>query len=124
MKYLLLAYGDEPQLDAMSPNEREDFKARCQINDKMLCENGHIIAKEYVQSQHAAMLVQVRNGEVLLTARALTNGNEPLVGIFVLHARDLNDALRVATQMPQAHWGTLELWPIVEPASAVSQGIN
>ena len=49
---------------------------------------------------------------------------EQLAGYFLINARDLNEATRIATQVPGARIGTVEVRPLIEitglPMSNVS----
>ena len=113
MKYLFLAYGDEQQLDAMSPSERDALGNECLANDEMLRKSGHLLTVEGLQSR-TATTVRVQNGKVFITDGPFIETKEQILGIFLINARDLNEAIRVASKMPQARGGPIEVRPILE----------
>jgi len=45
---------------------------------------------------------------------ALAATQEQLMGIYVITARDLNEAIQVVAQMPQAINGPIEVRPLIE----------
>ena len=108
MQYLFLAYADAKRLDALSTSERDTFERACLANDKALRESGHLRAVEAFQRNNTTT-VQVHNGAVSVTEGPLTETNEQLVGLFFIDARDLNEAIQVAAQMPQACGGPIEV---------------
>jgi len=114
MKYLFLAYGDEKRLEAMSTGERDSFEDACRINDEMLQQSGHLLAAEGFQSSRTAATVRVWNGKVSVTDGPFGETNEQLIGLFFVNARDLNEAIQVASTMPQARGGPIEVRPTME----------
>jgi hypothetical protein len=113
MRYVLLAYGDEQQLDAMSSSEREALGNACLANDQALRNSGHLLAVEGLQSSRSATTVRVHNGKVSVSVGPLAEAKEQLIGIFTINARDLNEAIQLAAKMPQARGGPIEVRPIV-----------
>jgi hypothetical protein len=58
--------------------------------------------------------VRFVNGQVSLTDGPCAERQGQLIRLFFIQARDLNEAIRVASQMPQAHRGPIEVRPIME----------
>src|SRR5215813_3238404 len=114
MKYVFLAYADEQLLGAMSDRERDALGNACLANDEALRESGHLLAAQSLQSSHTATTVRVQNGEASVTDGPLAAAKEQLIGIFTINARDLNEAIQVASKMPQARGGPIEVRPALE----------
>ena len=112
MKYLFLIYRDEKWLEAMSTSERDVFETACLTNDEMLRKSGHLIAFEDLQSSRSATTVRVQNGKLSLADGPYAETKEQLIGLFFISARDLNEAIRVASKMPQARGGPIEVRPL------------
>jgi hypothetical protein len=123
MKYVLLAYGDEHQLDAMSSSERETLESACLANDEALRKSGHLCAVEGLQSSRSATTVRVQNGKVSVVVGPLAETKEQLIRIFTITARDLNEAIQLAANMPQARSGPIEVRPIVDIAHGAATGM-
>lgn len=113
MKYVFLAYQDEKQWEAMSAHERDALENACLASEQDLRQSGHLLAVEGLQSSHTAITVWVVNGQVSLTDGPFVETQGQLIRLFFINARDLNEAIRVASQMPQAHRGPIEVRPVM-----------
>jgi len=107
MKYLCLVYMEASTLTTV-------HDAECKAFDETLQENGHRIAAEALQPVETATTVRVRNGSVSVTDGPFAETKEQLAGFYLIDARDLNDAIRVASQIPPARVGSIEVRPIRE----------
>lgn len=105
MKYLCLVYMDEAV-----PAEVSD--AECMAFGQMLDESGQRIAAEALESVQTATTVRVRSGKVSITDGPFAETKEQLAGFYLIEARDLNDAIRVASNIPPARVGSIEVRPI------------
>ncbi|GIK37321.1 MAG: hypothetical protein BroJett011_11540 [Chloroflexota bacterium] len=114
MKYVFLAYQDEKQWNALSIPERDAFENACQANEQDLRQSSHLLAVEGLQSSHTAITVQLVNGQVTLTDGSFATTQGQLIKVFFISAKDLNEAIRVASQMPQARKGSIEVRPVIE----------
>ncbi|NTV62172.1 MAG: hypothetical protein HGA65_01375 [Oscillochloris sp.] len=61
-----------------------------------------------------AITVRVHHGKVSLAESSLAQGQEQLRGVFTISARDLNEAIQLATTMPPARGGPIEVRPLSE----------
>jgi hypothetical protein len=111
MKYMLLIYAEEQSL---ADAERE----KCYDESAELCRElgarGQYVSASPLKSVAAATSVRVRNGKPVITDGPFAETREQLGGYFMVEANDLNDALRIATRIPGARWGTVEVRPVVE----------
>ena len=98
----------------MSTGEYDAVVDECLSCEQVLRKSGELIAAEALQSVQTATTVQVRNGKVSVTDGPFAETKEQLAGFFMINARDLNDALRVASKMPQARLGSIEVRPFKE----------
>lgn len=114
MKYVFLAYPDQNLLEAMSPGARVVFEEACQANEQDLRRRGHLYATEDLQNNNAILTVQVVNGKLCFTDSPFVSTRGLSIRLFFIHARDLNVAIQIASNMPQAGGGMIEVRPIVE----------
>ena len=112
MRYIFLAYNDEALLQSMPPSEREALGNACAANDDALRTSGHLLAVEGLQHSDSATTVRVQNGKVSLADGPYALTTEQLSGLFVIDARDLNEAIQIAAQMPQTRGGPIEIRPL------------
>ena len=82
-----------------------------------LCEAGRCLASEALQPVHTAATVRVRNGKVSITDGPFTETKEVLAGFYLIDATDLNEAIQVASQIPPARVGSIEVRPVRELTS-------
>jgi hypothetical protein len=114
MKYLCLAYEEEKKLNALSRSEWNDLRRETLAYLEDLRRDGYIIAVEALQGARTATTVRVRNGKVSTTDGPFAETREQLGGFFLIHARDLNEAVQVASKWPSARLGSIEVRPIEE----------
>ena len=112
MKYLCLVYIEEKKLDALSTRERDALIDESLDYDEVLRKSGHYVASDALQSVHAATTIRIRNGKAFTTDGPFAETKEQLGGFFLIEARDLNDAIRVASKIPPARLGCIEVRPI------------
>ena len=120
MKYLCLAYGDERTLEAMSDAELHAIIEETLAYNEELRFGGRLLAAELLQSGRSAVIVRVRDGKTLVTDGPFVETDKHLAGFFLITARDLNEAIQIASRMVQARVGCLEVRPIREPDGAQS----
>jgi hypothetical protein len=114
VKYLCLVYSDEKVLDAMPEGEFETFSDEHVALDEELRKSGHSIVAEALQPVHTATTVRVRNGRLSTTDGPYAETKEQLGGIYLIEARDLNEAIQVAARIPSARVGSIEVRPVWE----------
>jgi hypothetical protein len=112
MKYLCLVYLEEKERDAMPKRELDAWTNEALAYDEELRQRGHFIAAQALQSVQTATTLRVRNGKVSITDGPFAETKEQLAGFVLIQARDLNDAIRVASQIPGARYGTVEVRPV------------
>jgi hypothetical protein len=74
---------------------------------------GHYVAGEALHPTPTATTVRVRNGKVSTTDGPFAETKEQLGGFYLIEAKDLNDAIQVASRIPSARLGSIEIRPIV-----------
>ena len=107
MKYLCLVYLDEKKLGDLPDSE-------CKACGDALRNSGHHIAAEALQPVHTATTVRVRNGNVSVTDGPFAETKEHLAGFYLVDAKDLNEAIQLASKIPPARVGSIEVRPVRE----------
>jgi hypothetical protein len=105
MKYLCLVYSEEKKLDDVPVSD-------CLACGASLRESGRLVAAEALQPVQTATTVRVRNGKVSITDGPFAETKEQLAGFYLIDARDLNEAIQVASKIPPARVGSIEVRPI------------
>ena len=107
MKYLCLVYLEEQKLHAVPDSE-------CLACGDGFRKSGILVAAEALQPVGTATAVRVRNGKVSVTDGPFAETKEQLAGFYLIEARDLNHAIQVASKIPPAREGTVEVRPVRE----------
>ncbi len=114
MKYLCLVYLDEKRLDELPDEDCVDF-------DTAIRKSGQCIASEALESVQTATTVRVRNGKVSVTDGPFAETKEQLAGFYMIEAGDLNEAIQLASKIPPARVGSVEVRPIRPIRETVAQ---
>lgn len=114
MKYLCLIYHDEGKLNTICEREFAAMVDEALAYDEEMRQSGHYIASNALQSVDSAVTIRVRNGQVFVTDGPFAETREQLGGYILIEARDLNEAIRVASKIPPARWVSVEIRPIQE----------
>jgi hypothetical protein len=115
MNYMMLIYLEERLMaapDAMSGDMPKD----CEGLAERLMESGHYLSGGILQPTSTATSVRLRGGQRLVTDGPFAETREQLAGYMLVEARDLDEALSIATQHPVAKVGTVEVRPLKDVA--------
>src|ERR1700750_541971 len=113
MKYLCLIYDDEKKLAAMSKDESEKFMGEYGAYTQSVKDSGHYLGGNPLQPVHTATSIRSRNGKVSTTDGPFAETKEQLGGYYLIEAKDLNEAISVASRIPSVKTGTIEVRPIM-----------
>jgi len=114
MRYLCLIYDEETKLGAMSKGESDAFMGEYFAFTEDIKKSGHYVGGNALQPANTATSVRVRGGKMSTTDGPFAETKEQLGGYYLIEAKDLNDALQVASKIPSAKLGTVEVRPIQE----------
>lgn len=114
MKYLCLIYDDESKWGTMPQAEAEAMMGEYFAFTEGIKQSGHYIGGEALQPTQTATSVRVRSGKISTTDGPFAETKEQLGGYYLINAKDLNDAIQVASKIPSSRIGTIEIRPIQE----------
>jgi hypothetical protein len=115
MKYLLMCCHEEKKMDAMSKSECDAIMDETSAYCDALQSSGHLIVAEPLEPVQTAVTVRVRNGKLSVTDGPFAETKEQVGGFFLINARDLNEAVQVASKFPSVRFGSMEVRPVMEP---------
>lgn len=111
MKYMLLIYGDE---SAWTESER----AECMEESTRLCHelkaNGQYVVASPLHSVTTATSLRVRDGRRIITDGPFAETTEQLGGFYLIDVDNLDQAIAIASRLPPAKKGTVEIRPLFE----------
>ena len=114
MRYMLLICSDESTYFAQSPDEQGSRLAEYGAFSEEMSRRGVLKGGERLRPSTDATTVQVRDGEVLTSDGPFAETKEQIGGYFVVECKDLDEAIEVASKIPGARTGTIEVRPIWE----------
>jgi hypothetical protein len=108
MEFLALIHEDKNGWENLSDDERQaviqrymDFSAR-----------GEVVGGAELQETTAATTVRVRNGDRMVTDGPYAEVKEALGGFFILECDSIDEACRLAAEIPAAEHGAVEVRPV------------
>jgi hypothetical protein len=110
MKYLCTIYGDESQFADATPEQMNEMLAAYGAFGEEA--RDVILGGEGLQPTSTATTVRVRDGERMLTDGPFAETKEQLGGFYLIEAGDLDEAIQVASKMPPARGGSIEVRPV------------
>ncbi|GEN25150.1 hypothetical protein HCU01_30990 [Halomonas cupida] len=111
MKYLCLVYGDETLMHSLPESPVDD---ECHAYGNSVADSGRLVAAEALESVATALTVRVRQGSHTVTEGPFAETHEQLLGFYLVEARDLNEAVTIASGIPAARVGSVEVRPVRE----------
>lgn len=105
MKYLCLVYIQEERISEVPDSHCVEF-------DTEIRKSGHCLASEALEPVRTATTVRVRDGNVSITDGPFAETREQLAGFYMVEAADLDEAIRLASRIPPARIGSVEVRPI------------
>jgi hypothetical protein len=112
MQYLLLIYGNEKTLEAMRKEEGAKFVAEFNEFTASIKASGQYVGANRLQPTASATTVRVRDGKPQVTDGPFAETREQLGGYYVIEAKDLDEATKIAARIPGARIGSIEVRPI------------
>lgn len=120
MKYLCLICAEPSfMMEHMPQAEVEKRFEEYREFTENIKRSGQFIGCNRLLPPDAATTVRVRYGKVSTTDGPFAETKEQLGGYYVIEARDLNEAVLVASRIPGARFGCVEVRPIAEDTQTV-----
>jgi hypothetical protein len=107
MKYLCLVYLSEDKWSAVPDRE-------CMDCGNGLKRRGTLLAAEPLHPVETATTVRVRAGRIMVTDGPFAETKEQLAGFYLVDAKDLDEAIQIASTIPPAREGSIEVRPVRE----------
>ena len=113
MQYMLLVYLEE---SALSDPDREICYVKSAELTQELHAEGSYIAASPLQPTATATTLRIRDKKRILTDGPFAETREQLGGYFLVEAKDLDEAIRIAARIPGAQFGSIEIRPLLQIA--------
>jgi len=120
MKYLLLIYDREQDWNKLTEAEQGKIYAEYMKFSQDIRESGNYVTGAQLHPVASATSVRIRDNEQLVTDGPFAETHEQLGGYYLIEAKDLDEAISLASRIPSARFGTIEVRPLVERAAPAS----
>ena len=114
MKYILLVHHDEEVFGKFSETKQQQMLDDSVQLTHQLHADGKYLSASPLHPASTAAIVRVRDGKSFVTDGPFIETREQLAGCFLIDAKDLNDAIGIASRVPGARVGTVEVRPVRE----------
>ena len=114
MKYLCLIYEDEKAWLGLPKEQSDAIMGEYFAFTDDIRKSGKYVAGEALHPTETAATVRVRNGKTTTTDGPFAETKEQLGGFYLIDAKDLNEAIQVASRIPSARFGSIEIRPVVD----------
>jgi hypothetical protein len=112
MKFMLLVHHDEAAFDRLDETTKREMLAESVDLTHRLHANGQYLSASPLQPTATATIVRVRDGKHFVTDGPFIETREQIAGYFLIEAKDLGQAIAIATRIPGARIGTVEVRPL------------
>jgi len=114
MRYALLIYADEKAWESVPREQQHAIYQEYEKFAQELEERGVMRGGDQLADSPAATTVRVRDGQRLVTDGPFAETKEQLGGYFLVEVDDLDTAIELASKIPGARHGSVEVRPIIE----------
>jgi hypothetical protein len=123
MKYLCLICAETVMEQMPEADAAEHFQEYAEFTQSIKS-SGHFIGANRLKPADTAVTVRVRKGKSLTTDGPFAETREQIGGYYIIKAKDLNDAIQMASRIPGARLGCVEVRPIAEDPQTLALGFD
>ena len=120
MKYLCLIYDDEKKLGAMPKSESDAFMGEYYAFTEGIQKSGHYVSAQSLEWD--TKTIRPKKGRPVVTDGPFVEAKEQVGGLVIIEARDLDEAVKIASLHPAAHLGETLGWAI--DVRAIAEGCH
>ncbi len=121
MKYMLLIYSDEKLWT-------EGERMECMAESTEICHEleakGQFLGASPLHSVTSATSLRIREGKKVITDGPFAETTEQLGGYYIIDVKNLDDAIAIASRLPPAKKGTVEIRPVFELENLPTQSVR
>ena len=113
MQYMLLIYDNEKLWNDLPKEESEKLFGEYMQFTNDIKTSGHMRSGDALQPVATATTVRVRGGKTQTTDGPFAETKEQLGGYYLIEAKDLDEAVKIAAKIPSAKLGSIEIRPVM-----------
>ncbi|MCC6273739.1 MAG: YciI family protein [Deltaproteobacteria bacterium] len=114
MKYLLLIYYDEKALERAGKEYESKVERECLQHTAQLQAQGKFLGANRLYPTATATSIRSKDSKRLVTDGPFAETREQLGGYCLIEAKDLDEAIEIASHLPSGQLGTVKVRPVME----------
>ena len=115
MQYILLIYESDAEFGKLSEAQKGAIYREYGEFTQGLVKSGQMRAGAGLKPVDTATTVRVRGGKTLTTDGPFAETKEQLSGFYLVEAKDVDEAIKIAERIPSARHGSIEVRPTITP---------
>lgn len=123
MRYICLICAERVMEQMPEEDAARHFQEYAEFTDAIK-ESGHFVAGNRLEPAASAVTLRVRDGERVVTDGPFAETKEQFGGYYLIEAKDLEEALEVASRIPGARLGCVEVRPIADDEPTRALGLD
>jgi hypothetical protein len=112
MQFILLIYNDPKLLDALPEGQFDNDMRDCLAHADELRQHGRLLDSQMLEAPSTAKSVRIRKGRMTAVDGPFAEAKEVLGGFNLIEARDIDEAVEIASHFPWARTGCVEVRPV------------
>ncbi|MEP6900032.1 MAG: YciI family protein [Rhodanobacter sp.] len=112
MKFLLMIYPDSTLMDALPEGEFDTRMHSCIKHADELRDAGQLLDTQQLEDPATAKSVRIRDNKVSVLDGPFAETKEYLGGFQLIEAADMDEAVRIAAEIPWTKTGCVEVRPV------------
>jgi hypothetical protein len=112
MQYLLLVYNEPELLQALPAGRFDTMMQGCLAHADELKRDGKLLAFQQLEDASTARTVRIRNGKATVVDGPFAETKELLGGFNLIEADSFEEAVAIASALPWATTGAIEIRPV------------
>ena len=118
MKFLCLIAAEKVMEQMTDADARQHYEEYREFTEAIR-RSGHLISCNRLVPPAEAITLRVRQGKISTTDGPFAETKEQFGGYYVINAHDLSEAIEIASRIPGAQRGCVEVRPIAEDAQTL-----
>lgn len=123
MKFLCLICAEAVMEQLPKADADKHFQEYAEFTESIKT-SGHFLGANRLKPPHTATTIRVRDGKVLATDGPFAETKEQFGGYYLIEARDLSEAIQVASRIPGARLGCVEVRPVADDPQTLALGLD
>lgn len=117
MQYLLLVYTDAELLDKLPAPDFNVNMRQCLLHADEQKAQGKLVMCQQLEPAASARTVRVRDGRAMVLDGPFAETKEMLAGFNLVEADSMEEAVRMAHELPWTRYGSIEVRPVGDMAA-------